>query len=347
MSFLLRFSIAFIIGVATVVTLWIWYSDFHYNFTGTSEVLLAVATFLSISWAIKSYSTISLAKRIATFVVWLCLVSLFTTVVAPLSYLFASVGGAFMDSYFVAADRALGFNWVAMLTFLSDHPWVGEYSGTIYLSSGKVLLAIWTYLALTGRFERGELLLASVFLSCFVIIAVAAPFAAKGPFGYFNISPELYRDLAPVITVEAKNWFTHLTALRDGTFRELGRGVYEGIVEFPSFHTALSVLMILALRGCGAVFWISGFYNLVILLTVPIDGGHYFIDMIAGGVIALIAWYGLAALDLMVAEKRLLASLRLPEWKGSGELAKSGQLLALRLLEWSVLKPARVFRSNS
>ncbi len=324
MSFLLRFSIAFLIGTTTMVTLWIWFSDFHYNFTGTPEVLLVVATFLSISWAIKSYSTISLAKRIATFVVWLCLVSLYTAVVAPISYLFASMGGAFMDTYFVAVDRALGFDWVAMLTFLSDHPWVGEYSGAIYLSSAKVLLVIWAYLALTGRFERGELLLASVFLSCFVIVAVAAPFAAKGPFGHFNVPPELYRDLAPVITVEAKNWFTHVTELRDGTFRELGRGVYEGIVEFPSFHTALSVLMILALRGCGAVFWISGFYNLLILLTVPIDGGHYLVDMIAGGVIALIAWYGLAALNQMITEGSKLRYFASPQWLAGRLVTKLG-----------------------
>ncbi len=324
MSFLLRFSIVFLIAIATVVTLWIWYSDFHYNFTGTPEVLLAVAAFLSVSWAIKTYSTISLAKRIATFVVWLCIVSLYTSVVAPISYLFASKGGAFMDTYLVAADRALGFDWVAMLTFLSNHPWIGDYSGAIYLSSAKVLLAIWAYLALTGRFERGELLLASVFLSCFVIVAVAAPFAAKGPFGYFDVSPELYRDLAPVITVEAKNWFTHLTELRDGTFRELGRGVYEGIVEFPSFHTALSVLMILALRGCGAVFWISGFYNLLILLTVPIDGGHYLVDMIAGGVIALIAWYGLAALNQMMTEGSKIRYFTSPQWRAGRLVAKVG-----------------------
>ena len=70
-------------------------------------------------------------------------------------------------------------------------------------------------------------------------------------------------------------------------------------MQFPSFHTALSILMIVALRGCGPVGWIAGFYNFLILLTVPIDGGHYFVDMIAGGTIAVIVWYGLAALNQM------------------------------------------------
>ncbi len=323
MSFLLRLSIVFILAVTAMVTLWIWYSDFYYNFDTIWNILAFNFAFLALSLTIHTYSSITLAKRIAAFGIWLFLGSLFTMAGAPASYLFASVGGPFVDTYLAAVDQALGLDWVALLTFLSGHSWIGEYSSYIYSSSAKALAVIWVYLAITGRFQRGELLLASIIVSCFVIVAVAAPFAAKGPFGFYDVPPELYKDLAPVITVQAKIWFTHLTELRAGTFLELGPGVYEGIVEFPSFHTALSVLMILAVRGLGWVSWLAIGYNILILLTVPIDGGHYFVDMIAGGLIAVVTWYGLAALNQMVTDGIKFQDYVADRWGQGARIART------------------------
>ena len=330
MSFLIRLSAVFILAVTAMVTLWIWTSDFYYNFDKIWNILAINFVFLALALAIKKFSTITYARRIATFFIWLFLGSLFTMVGAPASYLFASMGGPFVDTYLSAADQALGLDWVALLSFLSNHSWIGEYTGPIYTSSAKALAVIWVFLALTGRFERGELLLASIIISCFVIVAVAAPFAAKGPFGFYDVQPELYKDLAPVITVQAKIWFTHLTELRAGTFLELGPGVYEGIVEFPSFHTALSVLMILAMRGFGWVSWLAIGYNILILLTVPIDGGHYFIDMIVGGLIALAAWYGLAALNQMSVEGIKFKDYVTAQWVLGGRFARTWSRAGVR-----------------
>ncbi len=56
----------------------------------------------------------------------------------------------------------------------------------------------------------------------------------------------------------------------------------------------MSVLMILALRDSGRIIFAAGaLYNGLILLSVPLDGGHYLADMVAGGLLAVLVWVGL------------------------------------------------------
>ena len=43
--------------------------------------------------------------------------------------------------------------------------------------------------------------------------------------------------------------YEHFMGLRDGSYRILSLAKTEGLITFPSFHTVMSVLMILALRG--------------------------------------------------------------------------------------------------
>ena len=89
-------------------------------------------------------------------------------------------------------------------------------------------------------------------------------------------------------------YISHFLALRDGSMKMLALGSTEGLIVFPSFHTVMSVLMILALRGCGPMFWLGGFVqHMLILMTVPLDGGHYLADMVAGILVAVLVWAAL------------------------------------------------------
>ena len=282
--------------------LWILATDFHYDFTGTGKFLFGVLALVGMSWLINRHSTIPWIRRVTSVLIWVGVFASFTVVGAPASYLFASVGGSFKDAWFASADQALGLDWVALLTFFSSHAWLGEYSSRIYTSSATTLVVILLYLSLFNKHKQGDLLLASAIIAGFLTALLSAPLAAYGPFNFYHVSASLYKDFAPAVTGEGGGWLTDLLHLRDGSLRELGAGKYQGIVQFPSFHTALSVVMILSLRGTGPAFVLGGLWNLLILMTVPIDGGHYFVDMIAGALIAVSVWYGLAALDRMVSE---------------------------------------------
>ena len=81
--------------------------------------------------------------------------------------------------------------------------------------------------------------------------------------------------------------------LRDGTFRALVAVGSEGIITFPSLHAALAVIVVAALWPVPVLRWAFLALNVAMLVATPIDGSHYFIDVLAG--------VALAALSLVAA----------------------------------------------
>jgi hypothetical protein len=80
-----------------------------------------------------------------------------------------------------------------------------------------------------------------------------------------------------------------LPPTRDGVLRHLDLLNLGGIVTFPSFHAASSVLYAWAL---WPVRWMRPIVVLAftaMLAATPINGGHYLIDIIAGTAIAVLA----------------------------------------------------------
>src|SRR5262249_43347877 len=77
--------------------------------------------------------------------------------------------------------------------------------------------------------------------------------------------------------------------LRDGSFRALVAVGSEGIITFPSLHAALAVILIIALWPIRMLRWVILVLNTVMLVATPIDGSHYFIDVIAGIAVAVLA----------------------------------------------------------
>jgi membrane-associated phospholipid phosphatase len=98
--------------------------------------------------------------------------------------------------------------------------------------------------------------------------------------GYLHLTQADYPAIIPVAQE------THLPifhGLRDGTFRALTAMTAEGIITFPSFHAALAVIFAVALWPVPILLrWIGLALNILMIASTPIDGGHYFIDVIAG-----------------------------------------------------------------
>ncbi len=82
------------------------------------------------------------------------------------------------------------------------------------------------------------------------------------------------------------DYVAQMAALRDGALRVIDLGDVQGLVVFPSFHAALAVI-------CAAVAqerWIVPVwgFNLLIVAASPAIGGHYFVDILAGILLACI-----------------------------------------------------------
>jgi membrane-associated phospholipid phosphatase len=106
---------------------------------------------------------------------------------------------------------------------------------------------------------------------------------------FVNIQPQAYldqmRDLGPV---------------REGLLRDLDLLNLAGIVTFPSFHACSAILYAWAL---WPVWWARPFAllaNGAMLASTPVDGGHYFIDVLAGIAVAVLAIVAARALSQRV-----------------------------------------------
>ena len=130
------------------------------------------------------------------------------------------------------------------------------------------------YFSWRCREDRSCELLANSILALLLTAVVFALFPAMGP---GTAIPEL-----------AKLYLVDLTGLHDGTSSSFDVTKLDGIVAFPSFHTALAVLLTHAHRG-GVLFCPVAALNAVMLVSVPSEGGHYLSDVLAGAAIAVMA----------------------------------------------------------
>ncbi len=77
--------------------------------------------------------------------------------------------------------------------------------------------------------------------------------------------------------------------LRNGTLRTINPFDNQGLVVFPSFHAALAVLCACAAWPLRILKFPLLALNLLIIFASPAIGGHYFVDIIAGIVLAALA----------------------------------------------------------
>jgi len=132
---------------------------------------------------------------------------------------------------------------------------------------------------LAGRRER-----CFEFLALFSVIAVLCMvvgmfFPAKAAMIYY--AP----DLTSFNYVNSNIGVYHmeiLLNLRSDTIPALDLMRMPGLVTFPSFHTAMGVMLVYVCRGRMALLVPSVIINLLMIASTPLFGSHYLIDIIAG-----------------------------------------------------------------
>lgn len=203
----------------------------------------------------------------------------FAAVGAPVSYLATAAGTALplQDPALDAIDRALGFDWLAMLRFLNDAP---ATFATLRLAYGSLLpqmvLAV-LCLAFTGRTLWLRTIMLAFVLTTLATIALSTLVPAAGVWLHYGLTGADARTIPIVSTV-----WPVFTGLRDGSLRALVAAGAEGVITFPSLHAGLAALMTMALWPLPRWRWPSLTLNAAMLVATPVDGAHYLIDILAG-----------------------------------------------------------------
>jgi len=104
-----------------------------------------------------------------------------------------------------------------------------------------------------------------------------ALFPALGWYGFLHIDIAEFPN--PALFV---NFASHLEDIRSGALRAIPLDDIRGIISFPSYHAALAVLAVWALWPVCFICWPLLMLNTLMIASTPIEGTHYFVDVIGG-----------------------------------------------------------------
>jgi membrane-associated phospholipid phosphatase len=216
------------------------------------------------------------ALRLAHLARTMLTLALFTNAATILSYILTGLLPLpRWDEALATADQALGLNWLDMYQWLTRHPAIEAGAHAVYASLGPEMLFLLFALELLGHHSQARAFLLWFMVSAIATIGIGILIPAAGAFVYYHL------PVAPDTV-----YVSQMAGLRDGTLRTINPFDSEGLVVFPSFHAALAVLCACAARPLRILKIPLLALNLLIILSSPFEGAHYFIDIIAGIILA-------------------------------------------------------------
>jgi membrane-associated phospholipid phosphatase len=199
-----------------------------------------------------------------------------TAVFGPLTYAVATLRWPWSDNQLAAFDAAFGLSAGALVRWTAQHPAFDLLMRLVYSSVFPQIILVIVVLGFSAD-RRLDIFLIRFMLGGLLTSAIFAFLPAQGTCVYFGTpTPDHY---VPVLS--------ELDRLRRGVAYVSWRDA-QGIVTFPSFHTIWAVLLIAAFRG-RRLFWPVAILNSLVLLSCVTTGMHYFVDVLGGLIVTLIA----------------------------------------------------------
>jgi membrane-associated phospholipid phosphatase len=140
-----------------------------------------------------------------------------------------------------------------------------------------------------------------------VTLAIFTFVPAVGAYAYLRVPAEHYANLAPILTFEQMQ---HLEAMRNGSWPVIRD--MEGLISFPSFHTVSAILFGWALFPVRKLRWWALALNAALIASTPVQGAHYFIDILGG---ALVAAYAILVAPLLMQTLERFAGKQSAGWQ--------------------------------
>ena len=234
------------------------------------------------------YRRVRPRENFAVMCVALSQVILFTALGIVLSYLLARNGGELWDSRLAEWDRAIGFDWLAYVRWFDQSAVAVTWLKLAYASLIPQVIALVLALGFTQRLAELRTVMLAAIVAGTVTIILSSLFPAVSNYIHLGLSA---RDFVHVDPFAGDVHMRDFTALRDGTTQLLVLGKMQGIITFPSYHAGLSVVTLWGFWASRMAWvrWPGMLLAASTIVATPVDGGHYLVDVIAGGAIAVLA----------------------------------------------------------
>lgn len=192
-----------------------------------------------------------------------------------LSYLAVSTNTPLVDDTFDVMDKSLGMDWVTWVEWVRSHPRVQLVLVIAYASLPIQGMFCYIYNIHTREFWRNSEIWWITLIAAIITIAGSAAFPATNPYVYYGLeNPDYFVHMQ------------HFLGLRDGTMRLINFMDAQGLIQLPSFHTVLAIMLTYNLRRNRWFFLIAVVINATLILACPTEGCHYFVDLFAGAAVA-------------------------------------------------------------
>lgn len=216
------------------------------------------------------------------------------------SAVLAAGGKPLIDAELAALDRLLlpGLPWPQMITTLKQHPAIMGALSHVYVSLNWQPFLVVAAVLVSQRDDVLRKFAATWAIGVALCILPFYWLPATGPYPYYAISngPEHGHMVDLAFHTPAV-----LELLRSSAPLVISNETITGLVCMPSFHACAAALLAWAFQPWRVLRWPMLLLNgAMVLSAVPI-GGHYYVDVIAGCLVALVA---IAATELLAQPRR-------------------------------------------
>ncbi|MGY3490208.1 membrane-associated phospholipid phosphatase [Bradyrhizobium sp. USDA 4011] len=255
-----------IASIVAIDAIWSFYSDIT----------------ISIGWAVPSVTLVLVAassaltawrpnKRLASFLLTFAQYVAFANAAGVLSYLAAACGFPLVDDALASVDQKIGFDWLAVFNWTSlEHPLVGKILNIVYWSLAPQLAILAANLSASGRLYQMRLLSWLVAVSLLIIMPLSLILPAEGAWAHYGVSH-----------LTSGFYLPDFRAIRSGAMQVIDLSRITGIIQFPSFHAAMGLILILS-SWRTPLFPLYLPLNIAMIFSAITAGGHYLIDIVFG-----------------------------------------------------------------
>jgi PAP2 superfamily len=223
---------------------------------------------------------------IAAMLLGACFLCAFSAAASLFNYFLLTFHGPRIDVALAAADRALGFDWVGVMTAMTAHPLLGRLLFLVYNSVLPQIALMMMALGWSGSADKTYRFCIAIASGALVSILVWTAAPSFGAMSIHALPQGVARSVAA--SVDSEYGRVLVAMLRNGP-GFISPADVRGLIGFPSYHGALALIVAWYARSLPRLFWPLLIVNVLVLVATPVQGGHHLVDVLASFPVAALA----------------------------------------------------------